>query len=168
MKSRLHALTAMSSFLGLLLLAGPASAPPSDPPVFSLVPTCQADQGPSESCVKGKVWADYKEGWAVRTITTTHLGELEHKIYLMTLYEGNEYKWIACGDTALKNVDIALYDSDGRLLLQDQTDSSEPTLTFRPETTEAFYVSVHATEFEKRAKGKSPSKAAISLAVTYR
>ena len=48
------------------------------------------------ACVQ--IWSGYDEGWAVRTATTTTLKAEEHRVYLVTLYEGNEYKISVCGD----------------------------------------------------------------------
>jgi hypothetical protein len=125
-----------------------------------------ADQDEADTCVRSKVWEAYPEGWAVRTITKASLAETEHRIYLMTLYAGNEYKFLGCGDTALANVDLVLYDADGRLLVQDQTVDRQPEVTFRPTATDTFYLAVHATKVvEGTEAGK---KASVSTAVTYR
>ena len=127
-----------------------------------------AEQGEAETCVRNMVWDAYPEGWAVRTITTAKLGEMEHRIYMLTLYAGNEYRLIACGDKTMVNVDLVLYDSDGRLMLQDQVQDRQPVLTYKPESTDTFYVAVHATERAKKGKAANDPKGAVALAVTYK
>ena len=128
--------------------------------------TAVADQDEADTCVRSKVWEAYPEGWAVRTITKASLGETEHRIYLMTLYAGNEYKFLGCGDQTMANVDLVLYDADGRLLVQDQTEDRQPVVAFRPATTDTFYLAVHAVKVvEGTEAGK---KASIATAVTYR
>ena len=125
-----------------------------------------ADQDEADTCVRSKVWEAYPEGWAVRTITKANLAEAEHRIYLLTLYAGNEYKFLGCGDTGLTNVDLVLYDADGRMLVQDQTEDRQPEVMFRPSATDTFYLAVHAAKLgEAASPGK---KASIATAVTYR
>jgi hypothetical protein len=125
-----------------------------------------ADQDEADTCVRSKVWEAYPEGWAVRTITKSSLAETEHRIYLLTLYAGNEYKFLGCGDTTLTNVDLVLYDADGRMLVQDQTEDRQPEVSFRPTATDTFYLAVHAA---KLAEGTEVGrKASVSTAVTYR
>ncbi len=124
-----------------------------------------ADQDEADSCVRSKVWEAYPEGWAVRTITKANLGETEHRIYLLTLYAGNEYKFLGCGDTSLTDVDLVLYDADGRMLVQDQTEDRQPEVEFRPSATDTFYLAVHAAKLAEPEAGK---KASVATAVTYR
>ena len=152
MKSRF-----LSAVVGLFLLTGTVA-----------LPTQAGEQGEAETCVRNMVWDAYPEGWAVRTITTAKLGEMEHRIYMLTLYAGNEYRIIACGDKTMVNVDLVLYDSDGRLILQDPNADRQPILNYKPESTDTFYVAVHATERVKKGKAANDPKASISLAVTYK
>jgi hypothetical protein len=125
-----------------------------------------ADQDEADTCVRSKVWEAYPEGWAVRTITKASLAETEHRIYLLTLYAGNEYKFLGCGDKSLVDVDLVLYDADGRMLVQDQTESRQPEVDFRPSSTDTFYLAVHAAKLEEVAE--PGVKASVATAVTYR
>ena len=72
-----------------------------------------ADEAAAETCLRTKIWDGYNSGWAVRTATKTSLGQGEHRVYLVTLYAGNEYKVMACGDSNVANVDVVLYDAKG-------------------------------------------------------
>lgn len=132
--------------------------------VLAISSSVQADQDEADTCVRAKVWEAYPAGWAVRTITKADLAESEHRIYLLTLYAGNEYKFLGCGDKSLENVDLVLYDADGRLLVQDQTVSRHPEVNFTPSTTDTFYLAVHAVEQGK----KSTEKSSVATAVTYK
>ncbi|MFT5679670.1 MAG: hypothetical protein ACI8RZ_000574, partial [Myxococcota bacterium] len=69
---------ALLGLVGLTLLAG--------------ISTAEADEKQADSCLRTKIWDGYSEGWAVRTATTASLGQGDHRVYLVTLYAGNEYK----------------------------------------------------------------------------
>ncbi len=129
----------------------------------SLILPAHADENSAESCLRTKIWDGYNTGWAVRTATTTSLGQGEHRIYLVTLYAGTEYKVMACGDDLAGNVDLVLYDALGNEVMRDQTSDREPILSYKPTATDTFYVAVHATKVNDAAK-----KAGIATAVTYK
>jgi len=155
-----------------------AEPPPeaSPPPPAAAVPTSTkpahfspGQQGEAETCVRNMVWDAYPEGWAVRTVTTARLAEMEHRIYMLTLYAGNEYRIVSCGDKSMVNADLVLYDADGRLILQDLASNRQPILSYKPEQTDTFYIAVHATERVHDADDLEPEeKAGIALAVTYK
>lgn len=128
-----------------------------------------ADQDEADTCVRSKVWDAYPQGWAVRTITKADLGEAEHRIYLLTLYAGNEYRFLGCGDQTLANVDLVLYNADGQMLVQDQTADRQPEVVYRPSTTDTFYLAVHAAKRATAAEGTPQApRASVATAVTYR
>jgi hypothetical protein len=125
--------------------------------------TAYATEEAAESCLTDKIWAGYSDGWAVRTATTTTLKQDEHRVYLLTLYAGNEYKLQVCADKGAKNVDLILHDLDGKELLRDEGASREPTVLYKPEETQTYYVAVQAAELDSNAEN-----AGVALAVTYR
>lgn len=129
----------------------------------SMIVSALADENAAESCLRTKIWDGYNTGWAVRTATTTSLGQGEHRIYLVTLYAGTEYKVMACGDDLAGNVDLVLYDALGNEVMRDQTADREPILSYKPTATDTFYVAVHATKVNDASK-----KAGIATAVTYK
>lgn len=133
--------------LGLLMLAAPASA----------------DEASAETCVRTKVWDGYAEGWGIRTLTSTTLTQGATRNYLVTLYKGNEYQVTTCGDDAVKNLDVFLYDLNGTVVLRDETSDREPKLTYQPEDTSTYYIVLQARELtdEKASAG-------VSMAVVYR
>jgi hypothetical protein len=125
--------------------------------------TALADEKEAETCLRNKIWNDYNDGWAVRTATTTKLAQGEHKIYLVTLYAGNQYKLRVCADGKVNDVDLVLHNSKGEELARDQSDDREPTIAFKPTATETFYVAVYMAS--TNAAGE---KAGTALAVIFK
>ena len=122
-----------------------------------------ASEKEADTCLRTKIWSGYNEGWAVRTATTSSLASGEHRIYLVTLYAGNEYKLQVCGDEFSQDLDLVLHDANGTELARDQTDDREPFLLYKPTTTDTFYVAVYAASVAESAE-----KAGVAMAVTYR
>ena len=122
-----------------------------------------ADEGEADSCLRQKIWDGYNDGWAVRTATSATLKQGEYRIYLVTLYGGNEYRILSCADGEAKNIDIVLHDSDGNVIEQDKDEGREPVLSYEPATTDTYYVAVHAT-----ALTDSTAKSGVGMAVTYK
>ena len=116
----------------------------------------------AESCLRTKVWEGYADGWGVRTMTTAELEDGKFRSYLVTLYEGTEYKIRACGDERLADVDLLLYDPKGNLITRDTSRSREPEFTFKPPASGTFYVVVYAREVVESA-----GKGEVAMAVVY-
>ena len=131
--------------------------------LLNLGQTAQADEKEADTCLRTKIWSGYNEGWAVRTATSASLEGGEHRIYLVTLYAGNEYKLQVCADTNVLDVDLVLHDADGNEMARDQTDDREPFLMYKPSSTDTFYVAVYAAQLNKGAK-----EAGVAMAVTYK
>ena len=128
-----------------------------------IAPTAFADEDEAESCLRTKIWDGYNDGWAVRTATSASLKQGEYRIYLVTLYAGNEYQISGCADANAKNIDIILHDADGNVISQDKTSDRQPMLTHKPTTTDTYFVAVHATELVD-----TTTAAGVGMAVTYR
>lgn len=128
-----------------------------------LMASAHADEAAAETCLRTKIWDGYNSGWAVRTATKTTLAQGEHRVYLVTLYAGNEYKVMACGDANVANVDVVLYDAKGVQLATDTTGDREPAISFTPTATDSYYVAVHATKLNDAA-----GKGGVATAVTYK
>ena len=126
-------------------------------------PTASADEAEAEACIRTKVWDGYADGWAIRTLHNTTLEAGATKNYLVTLYKGNQYKFMGCGDAAYSNVDLLLYDVNGNVVLKEDATDREPALEYTPEETSTYYVVVHARGLvEDKANG------GVAIAVTYR
>ncbi len=117
----------------------------------------------AESCLKTKVWDGYAEGWGVRTMTASTVPDGKTKNYLVTLYEGNEYRIRTCGDESFRNLDVLLYDAKGSLVLRDSTADREPELSFRPPGTGTYYVVLYAQSMVTPG-----SQGEAAMAVVYR
>ena len=124
--------------------------------------TAVADEKEADTCLRTKIWDGYNEGWAVRTATTASLNQGEHRIYLVTLYAGNEYRLQVCGDSNAGDLDLVLHDAAGQELVRDQSDDREPMVVYKPAVTETYYVALHAAQING---GQS---AGAAMAVTYR
>ena len=122
-----------------------------------------ADEEEADSCLRTKIWEGYNEGWAVRTATSATLAEGDHRIYLVTMYAGNEYRLQVCGDANANDLDLVLHDANGTELMRDESDDREPLINFKPSSTDTYYIAVYAGSL---AKGQS--KAGVAMAVTYK
>jgi len=122
-----------------------------------------ADELAAETCLRTKVWDSYADGWGVRTMTSTTLAPNATRNYLVTLYKGNQYQIRTCGDDAVSNLDVYLYDLGGNVIAQDNTTDREPMIAYTPTATGTFYVVVHAREL---VAGKTD--AGVAMAVTYK
>jgi hypothetical protein len=122
-----------------------------------------ADEEEADTCLRTKIWEGYNEGWAVRTATSATLAEGDHRIYLVTMYAGNEYRLQVCGDANANDIDIVLHDANGTELMRDESDDREPMVNFKPSSTDTYYIAVYASTL---AKGQD--KAGVAMAVTYK
>lgn len=141
----------MKALLPLFVLAGLTAAP------------AYADEAKAETCLRTKVWEGYSDGWAIRTMTTATLDPGATRNYLVTFYPGKEYQVQTCGDDAVKDLDVVLYDLEGKVVKRDSTSDREPMLTFSSDKIATYYIVVHAKDL---AKGQA--NAGVAVAVTYR
>ena len=133
-------------------------------PAWSTLPSMAiAGEKEAKTCLDTKIWNGYNDGWAVRTAVDATLEKGEHRVYLVTLYAGNEYNIQACGDADAGNIDLVLHDKDGKEVARDQSEDREPKLTFKPTRTATYYVALYAASLSGSA-----SKAGVAMAVTYR
>ena len=131
--------------------------------LFLGVLPAQADEDYAETLLRQKIWDGYNEGWAVRTATTAELAQEEYRIYLVTLYAGNQYRILGVGDKDVSNLDLVLHDSDGNTVTYDETSDPQPALEFTPDATATYFVVVHA-----RTLAQAATKAGVGMAVTYK
>lgn len=125
-----------------------------------LVTPALATEKDGEDCVRTKVWDAYGDGWHIRTLTSTTLANGATNSYLVTVYQGNEYRFEACGDDASNNLDVLLYDLDGNVVHRDDSVNAQPSLTLKPEATTTYYLVVYARE--------TTGDSGVGVAVTYR
>jgi hypothetical protein len=130
--------------------------------LFATTPSF-ADEGEAETCVRTKVWDGYSDGWGIRTMTTTTLAAGATRNYLVTFYPNKEYYLRTCGDGSVKDLDLVVYDLEGKIVKRDDTADAQPTLMMKTDKVSTYYVVVHAKQLNTGA-----SQAGVSLAVTYR
>ena len=122
-----------------------------------------ADEKEANTCMETKIFDGYQDGWAVRTATASTLAQGEHRVYLLTLYAGNEYKLEACGDKGVKDLDLILHDVEGNELLRDDLINREPSLTYKPSETQTFYIAVYASDLTESKGGVAVAVVAVVL-----
>jgi hypothetical protein len=132
-------------------------------PMLFWAHNASADDKEALNELRDKIWNDYSNGWAVRTATKTSLEPQAHRVYLVTLYKDNNYKFQVVGDKNASDIDLVLHDSDGNELQRDGTVDREPTFEYKPSETKTFYVAVHATSVTKGVEAVG-----VAFALTYK
>jgi hypothetical protein len=117
----------------------------------------------AESCLRTKVWEGYADGWGVRTMTSTTIPDGKTRNYLVTLYEGNEYRIRSCADEGIRNLDLLLYDTRGNVIARDSTLDREPEISFKPPSTGTFYIVMY-----NREAAATDGTGGAAMAVVYR
>lgn len=142
-----------------------APAPPAAAPAAPAAPTPpdNAREKEADTCIRTKIWSGYDEGWAVRNATSAKLGGGEHRVYVITLEAGLEYKLLACGDKGVGDLDLVLHDSSGKEVARDKTGDREPSITFSAPKTESYYLAVFAAKLNPGV-----STGGVATAVTYK
>ena len=130
---------------------------------LGITTTAIAGTDEAESCLRTKVWDGYAEGWGIRTMTSTALAAGKTRNYLVTFYKGNEYQIEVCGDKDVGNVDVLLYDTNGRVVERDSTDGREPKVSFKPPETGTYYIVLYMRDLDG-----DKDEAGIAMAVVYR
>ena len=131
--------------------------------LWMLTLSAQADEKDAETCLRTKVWDGYAHGWGVRTMTSTSLPDGKTRNYLVTLYEGNEYRIQTCADGKVANLDLLLYDTSGNVLARDQSTNREPELTYTPKVTGTYYIVLY-----HREAAEADAVGGAAMAVVYR
>jgi hypothetical protein len=81
--------------------------------------------------------------WNVRENYTTGLLRLKQStVITTTLHEGNTYKLVAAGCKDARDIDIAVYDSEGDLVDGDNDESIVAVATVTPKTTGEYRIKV--------------------------
>ena len=121
-----------------------------------------ANEKAAEECVQTKVWEAYAEGWGVRTLTGSTIDAGKTRNYLVTLYAGNEYEVKTCGDDGVKDLDVLLYDTDGKVLVKDEDVGRQPSIKFTPKATSTYYVVLYLKDAGQQ------KQASAAMAVVYK
>lgn len=101
-------------------------------------------------------------GYRVRATDTDSLPEDYYMEYTITFYRGYQYAVVACGDSAVHDLDIYLYDENGNLIDHDRLRDAQPVVEVRPSWTGPFRVRVVMYDTVGGRRGT------YSMAVLYR
>ena len=112
-------------------------------PLMLLSSAAYADKTAAEECIRAKVADSYAEDWQLRTQSTTVLDYGGARHYQTTLLKGHTYNVLTCADDNVRDLDIILYDKDGKIVVRDTLDNREPTLKFIPAVTSTYFVTLY-------------------------
>ena len=119
-----------------------------------------ADEEQAETCVRAKVRESWAEGWSIRTGAKATLSAGEHHVYAVTLQQGNTYRVTGCGDEAVSDLDLVLYDAEANPLVDDTTDDRQPVIEHTAKHTGTYYVVVYV--------GVAEGAAGVASILTFR
>lgn len=94
----------------------------------------------TDDCLRTKIWDTYGDGWAVRASTDVDVAFGKTQFYKVSLLKGRAYRVLTCAESSVKNLDILLYDAEGRVLGRDKTTDRDPQLAYVPEKTGIYYI----------------------------
>ena len=127
--------------------------------LLGLATAAQASS-PTEDCVRTKVWDTYGDGWAVRSSADAEVGFGKTQFFRVSLLKGRTYRVVSCGDENFADLDILLYDKDGNVVARDESTDREPSLSYSPDKTGAFFVVVYGRDLTD-ASATSPASWAL-------
>ncbi|MEZ4317741.1 MAG: hypothetical protein R3F61_09555 [Myxococcota bacterium] len=123
----------------------PSPAPVPEPVVAAKPRHRGADD--AEACVSTRVWDAYKPstddaeaGWRVRALTTSVLEAGKPSNHAVALVEGLEYRFVACAQASVEDLDLVLVDTTGHVVAVDTTHGRLLTVGFRPPASGAYHV----------------------------
>ena len=111
------------------------------------------------SCTRTSIWEDYGEGWRVRSLTADVLSPGRDQVLQLALLPATTYRVSACVDGSAGQVQVELYDGDGRLVLAGAQGSRKKSLEHHSEAAGSAFVVV---------RHDGASEAGVSVAVGYR
>ncbi len=133
--------------------------------MFALLPLlfgtpAYADKSQAEECAFTKVADAYMTKWQLRTLSSTNLEYGGARHYQTSLLKGQTYEVLTCADENVRDLDIILYDSKGKIVIRDSLDNREPTLKFVPAATGTYFVTLYVRGM---VDYKTPSDVAFAL-----
>ncbi len=120
-----------------------------------------ADESEARSCLQTKAWSHYEDGWALRTIVTEPISTGAYVSHKVTFYGGRTYKIEACGSDTARQVDLALYDGAGTVVLRSTMTGKDPIVDFKPGATTSLFVVAQLRE-------AAAATAEVSVGVFYK
>ena len=124
-----------------------------------------APSGASEvrTCIENKTQAGYADEWRSRSLEVREVTPSETSYLMVQLTRGLEYRLFACGDTEVLDLDLVLYDANGRLREQTDTRSREPEIVYKPNRSGAYFLGFQIFE-----PATSKGNVALAIGMSYR
>ena len=113
----------------LALFALPAAADPAQ----------EAEVG---SCLRLVAQEKAPEGLRMVSSDILTLLLMKEAVYSFTLFAGNSYQLHTCAGANVADLDVHLYDQDGKLVQAETAVDRQPSITIKPEKTGTFYLVV--------------------------
>ncbi len=118
----------------------------------------------ADACLRPKLLQSYQDDWGVRAILAAEVAEKAQYAVRVLMYGGTEYRFDACADKVAADLDVYVYEEGGKEpLARDSTRRRDPSVTFKPDTTGVYIVSLY-----HRTAAKPDQTAAAKLAIFYR
>ncbi len=109
-------------------------------------------KSPVDDCLRTKIWDTYQEGWSVRATSEADVPFGGTKFFKATLLKGRNYRVLTCAEEGVKDLDVLLYDKDGKVVERDQTQNREPMMAFSPDKTGTYFIVLYLRDAEDKSK----------------
>jgi hypothetical protein len=120
------------------------------------------DETVARDCLQTRVDSLYKEGWAMRSLSTNNLTGGELQTYPLTMLAG-KYKILACTDQHAADIQLQIVDRSGGVLEKETEMSREASLLMIAKETQSVFITASGVDPQGEA-----ARVGISLAVLYR
>lgn len=115
--------------------------------------------GEAESCTKAKVWEAYNDGWSMRSMSPVDVAPGTVKVWKVTAMPGRTYKFVACGDPRIVDLDLVVYDANGQVVARDSTTDRQPSVELTAEKSTTWYVVAQP----RKVEGTTPAEIAVAI-----
>jgi hypothetical protein len=102
----------------------------------------RADPEKARACLDSMVSGAISSGMRVRGTDIYSAGPQSAVIYRLTLYKGMSYVLLGCADGDAVDLDMRLYDSEGRLVSNDKSPDPQPFVDVVPPKTGEYALEV--------------------------
>jgi len=113
-----------------------------------------AGESDAAACLDQLVANASEGGYRLRMQDTDKLAKGGELGYTTVLTGGSEYIIFACGDAAVKDLDIYLYDESGKLVDRDGMVDAQPIVSVTPDHTGSYHILVKNYDAEGDAHFK--------------
>lgn len=124
-------------------------------------PAFASDDAEALGCVKAKVWESYGEGWSLRTMRGAEMSLDDRRTTMVSLYPGRTYRFLACATEGVGDLDLVLYDVDGKVVRREDAHDRQPVLEVG-DLSGTYYLVVHVRSLVR------PGLAGVAVAVTHK